>query len=231
MILTKESLSSINDDIDRVVEKYKDFSVTNLSRILGVNVNAKNMMNVLIKKIINNGAPTVSALVDSEDITIKTIRLDKYGKLKESMSFPVFRYCDITKETWETSSLCELFIHKLYAFAVFKVINKDFHLDKIILWQMPDDVLDNGVKPVWQKIKKCLETGNIVKYIDDNGRYFSYFPASSESPYVHVRPHARNRNDTFPSPIPDKLTGLTCYPKHSFWLNRSYVLKIISREE
>lgn len=231
MSLTKEHLNAINDDIDVLVERYRDYSTTSLAHDFGINIDAKNMMNVLIKKLINEGAPIMSAHMDSEDVTIKTVRLDKYGKLKESMSFPVFRYCDIVEETWETSSLRAQFSGKLYVFAVFKKVGKDFHLSKIVLWQMPEEILENGVRPVWQRIRTCLETGNVVKYIDDNGRYFSYFPASSESPYVHVRPHAQNKDDTFPLPVADKLTGLIRYPKHSFWLNRSYVLKIISREE
>lgn len=231
MPLTKEHLDAINDDIDRLVESYRDYSANDLARAFGINLDAKNMMSVLIKKLIIQGAPNVASHMDSEDITIKTIRLDKYGKLKESMSFPVFRYCDIVEETWEASSLRAQFKGKLYVFAVFRIVGKDYHLNKIVLWQMPDEILENGVKPVWQKIKSCLESGNIVKYIDDNGRYFSYFPASSESQYVHVRPHAQNRDDALPLPVADKLTGLMRYPKHSFWLNRSYVLKIISREE
>ena len=231
MPLTKERLDAINDEIATLVERYRDYSTTELARAFDINLDAKNMMSVLIKKLINEGAPNISSHMDSEDITIKTIRLDKYGKLKESMSFPVFRYCDIVKETWETSSLRFQFKGKIYVFAVFRMSGKDFYLNKIVLWQMPEDILENGVKPVWQKIKSCLESGNIVKYIDDNGRYFSYFPASSESPYVHVRPHAQNRDDAFSLPVADKLTGLIQYPKHSFWLNRSYVLKIISREE
>ena len=231
MSLTKERLDAINDEIASLVEKYRDYSTTELARAFDINLDAKNMMSVLIKKLINEGAPNVSSHMDSEDITIKTIRLDKYGKLKESMSFPVFRYCDIVEETWETSSLRAQFKGKVYVFAVFRMAGKDFYLNKIVLWQMPEGILENGVKPVWQKIKACLGSGSIVKYIDDNGRYFSYFPASSESPYVHVRPHAQNRDDAFPLPVTDKLTGLIQYPKHSFWLNRSYVLKIISREE
>lgn len=99
MPLTKEHLDAINDDVDRLVENYRDYSANNLARAFGINLDAKNMMSVLIKKLIVQGAPNVASHMDSEDITIKTIRLDKYGKLKESMSFPVFRYCDIVDET------------------------------------------------------------------------------------------------------------------------------------
>lgn len=231
MSLTKEHLDAINNDIDRLVKKYRDYSTANLAIALGVNADAKNMRSVLIKKLINEGAPSMSAHMSSDNVTIKTIRLDKYGQLKESMSFPVFRYCDLANEVWETSLLRAQFYEKLYVFAVFKSVDQNDYLSKIILWQMPLETLENEVSLVWQRTKDCLQTGNIVKYIDNSGRYFSYFPSSSESPYVHVRPHAQSRNDTLPLPVADKLTGLIYYPKHSFWLNRSYVLKIISREE
>ena len=85
MPLTKERLDAINDEIATLVERYRDYSTTELARAFDINLDAKNMMSVLIKKLINEGAPNVSSHMDSEDITIKTIRLDKYGKLKESM--------------------------------------------------------------------------------------------------------------------------------------------------
>ncbi|MGB5665585.1 MAG: hypothetical protein WBM53_01965 [Maribacter sp.] len=39
----------------------------------------------------------------------------------------------------------------------------------------------------------------------------------------HVRPHATNKDDTYPLPVADELTGLLDYTKHCFWLNSSYV--------
>ncbi|MBP92639.1 MAG: DNA mismatch repair protein, partial [Flavobacteriaceae bacterium] len=45
----------------------------------------------------------------------------------------------------------------------------------------------------------------------------------TENKVSHVRPHARNAADTYELPIADKLTGLTEYTKHCFWLNASYV--------
>lgn len=56
-------------------------------------------------------------------------------------------------------------------------------------------------------------------------------PSASDNPHVHVRPHAQNRNDTYELPVADKVTGLIQYPKHSFWINRAYILKIIERDE
>lgn len=41
-------------------------------------------------------------------ITHKTIRIDKNGGIKESMSFPAFNMCDFVQQTWEESDLFQV---------------------------------------------------------------------------------------------------------------------------
>ncbi len=231
MSFSRSTIEQANDEISVFLDQYRDIPVDALIRGFGVNKEAKNALNSLVIKMLRSNDTVSFAGTDQSDLIIKTIKLDKYGQLKESMSFPVFKYEDIFRETWNTSSLRSQFDDKTYTFTVFQASEKDLYLTKIILWKMPEHILDGSVRTVWERMHECVSTGKIVKYIDDNGRYFSYFPSSSENPYVHVRPHAQNREDAFPLPIPDRLTGLIRYPKHSFWLNRSYILKIISKED
>ena len=224
-----EHIQIINEEIATFVNQYKDYEVEQLYSLFNINVVAKNRLNVLINKMIRNSDSLgLQQLGFNEDYCIKTIKLDRYGKLKESMSFPAFKYCDLAVEEWETSSLRRMFKKTIFIFVVFKSIGKNLFLNRIIVWKMPQDVLDGGVRTTWDRMKECICKGTIVKYIDDKGRYCNFFPSSTENQYVHVRPHAKNRDDTYPLPVPDKLTGLVEYPKHSFWLNKSYVLKIIS---
>lgn len=230
MRLSAERIEQINTEIDAVIGQYLDLSASRLAEMFKVNMGAKNAFSTLTRKIIeNSGSNVLDCLLTDEDFSFKTVRLDKYGRLKESMSLPVFKYCDICKETWETSELRDYFYKKVFAFIVLRVDGAELYLSKIVLWQMPETVLENGVRKAWQRMYDLLGAGKIVKYIDDNGRYFTYFPSLTENPYIHVRPHAKNRQDTYPLPITDKLTGLVRYPKHSFWLNNSYILKIITR--
>lgn len=232
MELGVEYIVKINQDIQIVIEQYRDDSVSELAEKFDINVSAKNLLNLVTKRLIAySSSDILGQLNKDEDFCFKTIKLDKYGQLKESMSLPTFKYCDILEETWETSNLREYFKQKIFAFTVYKAIDREQYLNQIVIWKMPMDVLDGSVRSVWEKLYNTLSNGHIVKYIDNNGHYFSYFPASSDNPYVHVRPHAQNRQDTFPLPIADRLTGLVQYPKHSFWINRSYVLKIISRDK
>lgn len=232
MKLSLEQIEQLNCEMETIVERYQELSAQQLARIFNINMSAKNAFHVLAHKIIEDSeSNTLSDLLSEVDFRVKTIRLDRYGGLKEAMSLPVFKYCELVLESWETSKLRDYFHQKVFMFLVFRANGKELYLNKIILWKMPKDILDNSVRKVWERMKNVLAEGKIVKYIDDYGRYFTYFPSAVENPYVHVRPHAQNRQDVQALPVADKLTGLVKYPKHSFWLNRSYILKIVTREE
>lgn len=83
------------------------------------------------------------------------------------------------------------------------------------------DVLE--AKSVWEETVKTVSNGEIVKEVTDKGVRKTNFPKKTENRISHVRPHARNAADTYELPVADKLTGLTEYTKHCFWLNASYV--------
>lgn len=228
MGLSTEILEKINREIEEIVIEYQEFDTKELANRFNISIEAKNGLSVLTKRLISySGANELLNEQARENLVVKTVKLDRYGKLKESMSFPTFKYCELVNEEWKTSSLRNLFFEKTFAFTVFRNEGKQLYLNKIVLWQMPLEILDGVVSSVWKEMKECLLQGNIVKYIDDNGHYFTYFPASTSNPYVHVRPHAQNRDDTYDLPVQDKVTGLIRYPKHCFWLNRSFVLRII----
>ena len=63
--------------------------------------------------------------------------------------------------------------------------------------------------------------------IDNNGNRTTNFPGMSENKVCHVRPHARDSKDTFELPVRDKLTNVTEYTKHCFWLNNKYLEEIL----
>jgi DNA mismatch repair protein MutH len=78
-------------------------------------------------------------------------------------------------------------------------------------------------KTVWDNMIETLQKGEIVKEITDKGKRKTYFPKKTKNRISHVRPHAKNAADTYKLPVADKLTGLTEFTKHCFWLNASYV--------
>lgn len=83
------------------------------------------------------------------------------------------------------------------------------------------DILE--AKNVWEKMVKLVSNGKIVKEVTEKGVRKTYFPKKNENKVSHVRPHARNAEDTYELPFEDKLTGLNKFTKHCFWLNSNYV--------
>ena len=162
------------------------------------------------------------------NIIPKTIRIEENGKIKESMSFPAFKYVDIVKQEWETSELREMFETTKFLFFVFKKENNEYVFKGIKLWNMPEVTLDTDVKNTWEKTIDIIKTGNIVKSIDSNGNRETNFPGMSENKVCHVRPHARDAKDTNLLPVKDNLTGMTEYTKHCFWLNSKYIEEIVN---
>lgn len=218
-------------EIGGIVEKYKTIPIQKIANDFNINMAAKQNMNLIMRQLLKKELSKESLeFLNNDSYEIKTISLEKYGALQESISLPVFKYCDIVNETWETSTLRRMMIDKVFIFVVFRYYKgRDCRIESIIPWTMSNTVLDKDVKKIWEKTVECIRTGNIVKYVDDSGRRHTYFPAASESLYMHVRPHARNNFDTIPLPVADKVTGLTEYPKHSFWLNKNFVAQITSQ--
>ncbi len=164
-------------------------------------------------------------------IQVKTIRVEANGRIKESLSFPAFKFTDIAKEDWESSKLREMFVNTRYCFAVFTNDGHEYKFSGLKFWNFKERDIDQYVKPVFEKLKSVLSDGYIVKEVNQlsNGRVIrkTNFPGMSENPIVHVRPHGQDANDTYPLPAPDRLTGATAYTKQCFWINNSYLVKII----
>lgn len=229
MRLTPEYMNRLNNQMADILKSYKDISVAQLNQRFDIDTKAKNGLGMLTARLVSTTWSDIAPAITSKEIVFKTVQLTKYGQLKESMSLPVFDYCGIVKEEWANSTLRKYFWDTVFIFTVYQTVGKEQYLKKLVIWQAPEDILDKDFCEVWTRAKELLLQGKIVKYIDDSDRYHTYFPSLQESPYLHIRPHAQNRADTKPLPVPDKLTGLTRYAKHSFWLNRSFILKVVSR--
>ena len=215
------------------LECYKGMTTTELKEKLSIERQSKNINAVIFQRIISNSKKKdkIGSLMSNCNCIIKTVNLEWNNNLKESMSLNVFKYCDIVNEDWNTSTLRNYFFNNIFVFVVLK---KDFNDSKLIdikLWKMPLSILDSGVKDTWLYTQELIKKGKIVNYIDTRGRNITYFPTSSETKYIHVRPHAQNANDTLPLPTEDKVTHKKEFTKHSFWLNSSFIKKIVVEDK
>lgn len=189
--------------VDRLLP-FKGRTVKDLAKEFNVSVKTKNLNEILIARMLGvKGRLAATDEFVKANIVPKTIRIGANNKIKESMSFPTFKFEEIVNETWEDSSLREMFETTKFMFAVFKEYDNEFHFDSIKFWNIPESILENDVKVVWEKTVSIIKNGNIVKDIK-NGKRITNFPGMSENEYCHVRPHAQNANDVYPLPVKDK---------------------------
>ena len=223
----KETKDTFSQYVSEVVNKYKGKSQKELMKEFKIDSKAKNINSMLISRMFN----VKSKLTDTEEfqkanIIPKTIRIEGNGRIKESISFPAFKYTELTKQNWEDCDLREQLETTKYMFFVFKKVHKEYIFKVIKLWNMPETDIESSVMEMWKKTYNAVSTGNIVKSIT-NGIRKTNFPGMSENEVCHVRPHGRNAKDTAPLPVVDKLTGANKYTKHCFWINNSYIKNVL----
>ena len=189
-----------NQDIEFLKNKFDiPYQVTNKSFTYLL---AKGMLEVINEKIEE---------FEKANIKVKAIRLRPDGMPKESMSFPAFKYTEIVKETWLDSELYETFSTTKYLFMIYQYLDDNTLIfKKAMFWNVPEKDLNTEIKRVWE------ETILRIKNND-----YDNLPKISESSILHVRPHARNAHDTYPT-----LDGKKAIKK-CFWLNADYIKKQI----
>ena len=213
-----------------VIEKFKPYYGKTIEEILDktgivLNTSAKSFYANLTKAILGIELNKEIEEFEKAEIQVKTVRLKENNLPKEDMSFPTFKYEEIVNEDWENSDFKDILEHK-FLFVFFQFQGDKLVLRKVKFWNMPySDLLE--VEKVWTKTQEIVTKGEIVKEIrtDKNGKdvRFTNFPSKKFSSISHVRPHAKNANDTYPLPKKDKLTKENEYTKHCFWLNNIYI--------
>lgn len=190
-----------------------------------LNEKAKNYFANLTKLILGIKLDKQIEEFNKAGIIVKTIRLKENEMPKEDVSFPTFKYEELINTEWEDSDFKNILESKFF-FVFYQYQNEKLILRKAQFWNMPNNDIMQA-KEVWDKTINIIKTGNIVKSMSDSGRRFTNFPKKSENKVSHVRPHARNAQDTYPLPVIDKFTGLKDYTKHCFWLNAKYIKEYI----
>ncbi len=226
-ILTLETIFEHLPSIEEIViSKFEHFYGKTSIEIekhfnLKLNRKAKNYFANLTKTILGIGLNKKIEEFEKADIQVKTIRLKENNLPKEDISFPNFKYEEIVELDWEESEFNHILEQKFF-FVFYQFKNKILTLQKVKFWNMPySDILE--AKQVWDKTVRTIEEGKIIREITDKGIRKTYFPKKTENRISHVRPHARDKEDCYALPIKDKLTNVTEYTKHCFWLNASYV--------
>ena len=219
--------------IEQLLEsKFKKFygkSIDDICKELDINIYTesgklpKNYVQMLVSRILGLTTNDLNKIEEfsKANIKFKTVRIEKNGKIKQHMSFPSFKYKEIIKEDWYNSSLRNLFEEQKYLFVVFKYDeNNTLRLEKIMLWNMPINVLDTYVKDTWEETVRVIKEG--VKIEIKGKKKYDYLPGPKFNGICHTRPHAANSEDTYELPDSRKLV------KKCFWLDKDYILNIVN---
>ena len=219
------------DIIIDTISEYYGYSQRKLASMFELNISAKNINESIVNRIF--GEKTKLSKTEEflkANIVVKTIRVEENGSIKESMSFPYFKYTEIIEENWEDSALRTMLDNTKYLFVIFKKKNGEYKLSRAMFWNMPKSVIDDSAYKIWQATIDLIKEGRIIKGFDTKGNVKTYFPKSNFNGVMHVRPHGTNKEDITPLPYKDQLTGRKSHTKHCFWFNSGYIKCIINHK-
>ncbi len=220
---------------DAAVDSFEDYVVEKINRYRGYAVNElctefdverakkpKNLEAILAYRILGIKGNHAEEF-EKANVVVKTIRIGRNNKIKESMSFPAFRFKELIQEDWKDSTFGNYLRETRFFFVVYKFDKDDIlRLCGCQFWNIPYENLENDVRIVWERTKQVIRDGLQVTMI--NGVRKNNLPKASENPVCHVRPHAQNAQDTYE--LPDG----RYYPKQCFWLNNNYIYNQLSDE-
>lgn len=174
--------------------------------------------------------------LEYNNIIIKTIRINKNFKIKESMSFPTIKFKELIKEKWNSSYIYNYFSSTKFLFIVYKEENFGYTFLSGTFWRMPDEDLNNIVMNEWEDI--CSIVSNNIKFCIKNGKVSNNLPKKSQTKILHLRPKANKAayflNNGFKSgnikKDGDQLPNGEWMTKQCFWLSNDYILNQIKKE-
>ncbi len=224
LVSTKDLKNKSFDDI--LLARFKPYfhlSYKKIAKRKNVNIsnNPKNKLAMIANAIaVSNKCANVNRSEEfiKAGLTMKTIRVQANGVIKEAMSFENIDYIEVAEcEEWIDSRLYELFSSR-FMFVVFKEQNaekEDYVLDDVFFWTMPQEDL-NFAEDYWNHIKRNILDDHISE---------QYWWKGADKKKFHVRPKAQKASDMAPTPN-GKLAKKFCY-----WFNNDYVREIIENRK
>lgn len=232
-ILKEKSFEEI---LESIVNQYIGVSDKELCEKFGREYNNnKAQWNDLVCKIL--GIRDVHAdEFEKANIKVKTIRMEENNTMRESMSFPPFKFMDLVEEEYDSSTLHDYFDETRLFFVVWKKEGDVYRIRGCQLWNMSHYDLDVTVRSEWEQYKHIIQYGiQFVKCVDLNGKisFKNNLPNKSETEIIHVRPHATkaayrfNNGEEYGNVERDAnmLPNGEYMTTQSFWINNSYILE------
>ena len=234
--IVKDSTCSFDTYVNNIINQYIGKSESELLELFNISKKSKDKYSLIINRMFN----IKRGLKKSEEflkanIIPKTIRIEKNGKIQQSISFPAFKFKEIINEDWENSELKEELETTKYMFFIFKKDKDEYVFKGYKLWNMPQTIIDEVVENFWKKTTKTIKEG--VKFTIKNNQVYNNLPGVADNGYVHVRPHTNKaayklKNGYQKGDISkhaDQLPNGEWMTKQCFWFNNTYIEKILEQ--
>ena len=236
-VLKEKSFEEILEDI---VSRYVGMSDKELCEMFGREYNNnKAQWNDLAYKILGIRDEHADEF-EKANIKVKTIRIEENNTMRESMSFPPFRFMDFVEEVYEESALHDYFDETRLFFFVWKKDGDVYRVKGCQLWNMPYYDLEVTVRSEWERYQRIIRYGiEFTKCVDSNGKisFKNNLPNKTETEIIHVRPHATkaayrfNNGEEYGNVERDAniLPNGEYMTTQSFWINNSYIIEQIAK--
>ena len=216
------------------LSQYHGMSILDLKHKFYIRSKAKQLPFLIAQKMLGLSGKESSTLeMLDAGIKLKIVRLKTNGKPHESMSFPAFDFVELINTSWEQSDIREEFVDWKLMFFVFQDDENGIcRFDRVQFWNIPNSIVDGEIKAMYEQCADLIKSGTALTY-NDKGQIVDKFAKESRNGngVCHVRPHGRNKKDTFDLPVKDIETGLTKYTKQSFWFNSNFIKNILKNND
>ena len=197
----------------------------------------KSLWRAIVYRLLGMGDSENAAEFKKAGISVRTIRYESNGRLKESVDLPTFEFNELAAEDdWDGSQLKDELESTRYFFIVFKK-----EADRCVLlgcrfWSMPEPDIETLAHQCWEQARDTVRRGvKLIPKTDRSGKVTisNDLPSTKDNIAMHVRPHASlsaylledgrrfgsgsiERNA---SELPDG----RWMTKQCFWFNASYI--------
>lgn len=212
--LNLKPADSFEDAVLKRLKAYERKTLAEVAKELKVPLSkAKSGAAVLVRRAIGvmNDKASIQEFKE-RGIQIKIVPVSFEGRPYEAMSFPKFNHMEVWKEEWEESDL----LQQLNRMLIVPLVRRERKTPKekqvwghAFFWSPSADQL-NGIECEWRDYGRRIQVGESNK-----------LPGASETKYIHVRPHARDSDDTEQAPRVGQVV------KKCFWLNQDFIAKIV----
>lgn len=218
--------------LDDLFKPYIGKSAKEISELVGVPLTNNKAINAkLIRELLGIKCNSLDSIEEfsKANIKFKTINLGPNGVPEQNMSFDNIDFNRWVNSSWTESQIYEEFQFTKYLFVVFQYYetkkqnpNRQQYLKGIVLWNMPENIIDNELKQFWAATRKILKNGVVFRVTPN--RVYNNLPGVTFNGVCHIRPKAKDSSIKVPLPDGQLIT------KQSYWLNKEFVAKYIPEQ-